>query len=199
MSEKGDFVRGDYEGYISDNHIVRRMMMCKTCGRRFVRALGALFLLLLASCKGVILGVPDASDEIIEAYLIQRIATTSESGPVFCAYEAIAPMRQLRDGVEVFLWVVCQEYYLESNMVEEGTGISLPMSLTLAENESVFAVLGSRVPGEISQSEELVHQYFPRSAWRKIFPITAHDLEEYNARIERLEAELYQQAVEVLK
>jgi len=158
--------------------------------------IGALFLLLsVASCRGEMAGIPAGSSEAIRAYLVQRNSVTSKGGEVFCAFEPLAEMRRCGDKNDVYLWVLCQEYYLDGEAIQEGTGSSLPMPLTLEARGSTYTVLESRVPGEVAQSTELVHEYFPRSAWRKIIPQTAQDSEEHNARVERLQSQVHDQAV----
>ena len=52
-----------------------------------------------------------------------------------------------------------------------------------------------RIPGEVAQSQELVRKYFPEAAWAGIEPRTDQEVEEYNARVQRLKAQVEAEAM----
>ena len=144
--------------------------------------------LLLCSCHPEQRTIPAGSSEVISAYLVERVGEASFGGQVFCAYEPLADSREVGGHVDVYLWVLCQEYYLSGQALEAGTGSSLPIALSLEANGDTYAIVEHRIPGEISLTEELVRAYFPHSAWRTIMPESQQEVITHNARAERLEA-----------
>ena len=153
-----------------------------------LRTVGTIIvLLMIASCRRDALGIPPDSSYVIDKYLVSRIGATSQGGTVFCDFEPLTPMIQSGSGYDVYLWVLCQEYFIHDARLQEGMGLSLPIALTLEWRGSGYVVQEGRIPGEVAQSEELVREYFPRAAWAEIEPQSDQEVEGYNARVERLQ------------
>ena len=152
-------------------------------------------LLMIASCQREVQGIPSDSGDVIDKYLVGRIGATSEAGAVFCDFEPLAPMIQRGSSYDVYLWALCQEYFIRDGGLQEGTGSSLPIALTLEQRGSGCVVKQGRIPGEVAQSQELVREYFPEPAWAGIEPRTDEEVEAYNARVQRLVSQVEAEAM----
>lgn len=149
----------------------------------------------LVACQRDHVRIPPGSSEAITPYLVKRVGFTSIGGQVFCAYEPLADINRRGDQVEIYLWVLCQEYTWHGESLEAGSGTSLPVVLTLAQSNGTYQVVADSIHGEVGPSEEQVRASYPRSAWASILPKSEQEIIEFNARIARLESLLLEQAL----
>ena len=152
-------------------------------------------LVMLASCQTEHLAMPLGSSEAVSTYVLERVGLTSNEGQAFCAYEPLADMHEAGGPVDVYLWVLCQEYYLNGETLELGTGTSMPVVLALEHTGGTYSVVADTIQGEVSPSKELVRAYFPPSAWASVMPNSDQEVVEFNARIDRLESRVREQAL----
>lgn len=162
---------------------------------------GWMAFLLVAGCQSIGPLNPSANptldpilDESVNDYLVNHIGFTSHDGTVFCAYELLNVARA-PEG-DIYLWALCQEYYLDQGSLTPGGGISLPVALQKQENNERPEIVGHLIPGDGSHYGPDVRVIFPRSTWKQIMPQGEEGINQYNTRASRLQEETRQQARE---
>ena len=124
----------------------------------------------------------DAAD--IEGYLTAGVGISGFRGRVFCAYEPLDAQPAARG--KLFIWALCQEYYVEDGALALGSGVSLPVALLVEEHNGGLEIVGHLVPGDGTRFGPDVRATFPRSTWFQIMPSSRQDRAEYNHRASRL-------------
>lgn len=105
--------------------------------------------------------------EVIQTALIERIGIASFGGVPFCSYELLIPVQTKADGtIKVFLQVLCQEYYEDYGVLQSGTGISIPVALTLDEREEGWYV--EHQTPEAGNWGPSLREIFPSQSWPRI-------------------------------
>jgi hypothetical protein len=129
--------------------------------------------------------------ESIENYLVTNVGVTGFDGKVFCAFEMLSVIEK-EDEVEIeaYLWVLCQEYYEQNQVLEQGTGMSLPVALIVQERGERDEV-SHRIPRDGDFYQDDVQTIFPRAIWADILSTDASD---YNQRVQALEHEVEEEA-----
>jgi hypothetical protein len=125
-----------------------------------------------------------ALQETINDYLVENISITGFSGEAYCAYELLNTDRG-SEG-ELYVWTLCQEYYLEQGSLTEGSGVSLPVALQTQGNNNQIHIIGHLVPRDGSYYGPDVRTIFPKSTWPQIMPETAEESDQYNFRANEL-------------
>lgn len=139
----------------------------------------------------------DIFREIIKDYLEKNIGVVGFGGEVFCAHEVFGGEKR---GITIteYLWVMCQEYYLENDNLKEGTGSSLPVALILQKEEDIYKVINHKTPRDGNYYSQDIREIFPEKYHAKIFP-QPPDYLEYNQRAKRLYEETKKEAEFYLK
>lgn len=114
----------------------------------------------------------------IEEYLIANIGISAFGGQVFCSYQPLDATQGVQG--EIYLWVLCQEFYVENELLMTGTGISLPVVLRVQEKNDCFTIIEHFVPRDGAYYGQDVRDLFPRSTWRQINPQSEAEIIEYN-------------------
>jgi len=105
--------------------------------------------------------------EVIQLALTDRIGIASFGGVPFCSYELLMPLQTKADGtIKVFLQVLCQEYYKDHGVLQSGTGISIPVALTLDEREAGWYV--EHQTPEAGNWGPSLREIFPPQSWPRI-------------------------------
>jgi hypothetical protein len=144
-------------------------------------------ILFLASClsPAPIQSPLDSSfDDSITSYLVEQVGITGFGGKVFCAFEYLDSEKD--PAGNIYVWALCQEYYLEGGAITAGSGISLPVALETQDENGQFQIIAHRVPGDGSYYGPDVREIFPRGTWRQILPQKEAELNQYNLRASEL-------------
>lgn len=130
--------------------------------------------------------------ENIEDYLITNIGISAFGGEIFCAYEPL----NAEQGAEskIYLWTLCQEYYLEQESLIIGSGVSLPVVLRIQEKYGHYEVTDHLAPREGTYYEPDVRATFSQSTWSQILPQSNDEIQQYNYRVEKLQKDTEMQA-----
>ncbi len=126
-------------------------------------------------------------NESITTYLVEEVGINGFGGEVFCAFEYLDSNKDA-DG-NIFIWALCQEYYLAGDSITEGSGTSLPVALQTQSANGQVVIIGHRVPGDGSYYGPDVREIFPRSTWSQIMPKKGEGLNQYNLRASELSNE----------
>jgi hypothetical protein len=138
-----------------------------------------------------IAGHPVPPDQI-RSYLAASIGISAFGGEVFCAYEPL-DARQGQQG-RLYLWALCQEYFVEDGELRAGSGVSLPVVLFVQEANDRLAIVRHRMPRDGAAYGSDVRSLFPASVWDQVMPQGKDEILAYNGRSERLERETETQA-----
>src|SRR6185369_2413722 len=74
-----------------------------------------------------------AIEKNVQGYLESRLITPRFGGKVFCSYDLLGALG-VEDKTEVYVWALCEEYYVKEGALAEGTAVSLPVKLVLKDN-----------------------------------------------------------------
>ena len=133
------------------------------------------------------------TNEKINDYLISNIGFTSYGGDVFCAFTPLNS-EQGENGY-LYLWVLCQEYYLDQEILTEGGGISVPVSLQIQDRNEHFDIIGHNKPRPGSYYGPDVERLFPKNTWSQILRGNQEDIYKHNYRISQLEKDIENQTM----
>ena len=145
-------------------------------------------------CSPLATALPQTIDylDFVEEYLIEKIGIASFDGQVFCSYEVLDTKRE-DIKVDVYVWALCEEYYLVDNALETGTGSSLPVALYLQKSDNEYRLQSYEVPKDGMGYRPSIEIIFPSLA---IEHMCEGDPHCHNQRVERLELENRQKARE---
>ena len=132
------------------------------------------------------------SNEKINDYLIENIGFTSHDGNIFCAFTPLNS-EQGENGY-IYLWVLCQEYYLDQEILTKGGGISVPVSLQIQNKNEHFEIIEHGEPRSGSYYGPDVERLFPKTTWSQIHRTNQEDIYKHNYRISLLEKDIVNQA-----
>jgi len=153
-----------------------------------------LLVALLSACSPLTAQLPDGADYLtnVEGYLIENIGIASFGGQVFCSYEVL-DTKQEAIKADVYVWALCEEYYLVDNSLETGTGSSLPVALHMQKSGNEYRLQSYEVPKDGMGYGPSVQAIFSTLAIERM---CEGDPDCYNGRAERLELENEQKAEE---
>jgi hypothetical protein len=158
------------------------------------KAIFLLLLVILTSCSSMSVKVARILGYLspVEGYLVKNIGIISYGGQVFCSYEVL-DTKQENINIDVYVWVLCEEYYLDDNALKMGTGSSLPVALHLQKVDSEYRLLSYEVPKDGTEYGPSIKNIFPPIAIKRM---CEGDADCYNERAGRLELEVLQKAKE---
>jgi hypothetical protein len=81
------------------------------------------------------------------------------NGNVYCAYDVLKRTEPKPDSL--YLLVLCQEYYEKLKTKYPGTGITVPLSLSLKWNGEGFEITGHKIPKMGANYEASLKSIFP--------------------------------------
>jgi hypothetical protein len=153
-----------------------------------------LLIVILTACSPLTAELPRNADYLapVEGYLVENIGIASFGGQVFCSCEVL-DTEQEGIKVDVYVWALCEEYYLVENSLNMGTGSSLPVALHLQETGSEYRLLSYEVPKDGLGYGPSIQAIFSPLAIERM---CEGDADCYNGRAERLELENLQKARE---
>jgi hypothetical protein len=123
--------------------------------------------------------------ENIKDYFVTNIGITGFSGEVFCSYEPLNTEQGANS--KIYLWALCQEYYLEQGALIPGSGISLPVSLRIQVKNDHYQVTDHLAPRDGTYYGPDVQAIFPPSTWSQILPKGKNEINQYSYRANKLE------------
>ena len=141
----------------------------------------------LIIASGDILQVENIGD-----YLVTNVGVSTFGGEVFCAYETLNGMKGA-DG-KIYVWALCQEYYLEQESLILGSGVSSPVALRIQEKNGHYEVIDHLVPRDGIYYGSDVQATFPENTWSQILPQGYDGINQYNYRANELEKDIEMQA-----
>lgn len=112
--------------------------------------------------------VSNKDEAAIEAYLDQKVLVPVFGGKVFSAFKVLGTA----EG-KVYVWAFMQEYYKKDNLLEEGTGWSVPLVLEIEKSSNGIVVKGHKSPGDGTLYEKDVKTLFPKELQQVIFDFPA--------------------------
>jgi hypothetical protein len=106
------------------------------------------------------------------------------------------PIQKDSEGrTRVYIWTLCNEFFVESGILQKGSGISVPVALTLEERPEGWNVEINRpVTGNWGPSIKAI---FPLETWKLLFASEPSEIEYRNALLEPLSQNNIRQATEI--
>jgi len=128
---------------------------------------------------------------VTKSYLEKKIGLAAFGGKPFCGYRLL-DVEDHGSRVTEYVNAICQEFYLKGNgRLEKGTGVALPLALTIARGDDGFEVLSHQEPRDGNEFKPDVEKIFPQrvqpeilsnSQWREaMMQQISADAEKYFA------------------
>ncbi|MBD2576824.1 hypothetical protein [Oscillatoria sp. FACHB-1406] len=126
----------------------------------------------------------------IKTYLSDRVCSKGFGGKTYAAYEVLGTETE-GNTEQLYLWVLCQEFYQKNGKLEQGTGSSSPVRLTVARSPQEFKVLSHQQPRSGTLYAEDLQKMFPE---RIIKSWNSQGTEAQNIRVKKLQDEVEAEA-----
>ncbi len=126
------------------------------------------------------------SPEIIKDYLTEQIGVSSFGGKVFSAYQVMG-MEPAGEFTKIYLWVLVQEYYVDQQALQMGTGTSEPAVLFVQMQDGAYRIVDYKDAGE-------GYQYLTENFPPNILPLIQLPADAYNQRSDQLSTEVEEEA-----
>lgn len=98
-----------------------------------------------------------ASKQYIKDYLALQVGDANFGGKVFCGYQPFGLGNNGQKN-QLYLWIVCQEYYWSGDGLKKGSGMSLPVVLFVEWQRGRYKIVDYKDAGN---GFELLKQNFP--------------------------------------
>lgn len=105
--------------------------------------------------------------EDIDSYLIANVGISGFKGKVFCSFELMGSEYRYLQDAKLYLWVLCQEYYLENDILKKGSGLSVPITLLLTPAPGTYKPIMHEQPGYDYAAD--IKRIFPKKYQNLIF------------------------------
>jgi hypothetical protein len=127
--------------------------------------------------------------DTIQRYLEASIESPNSGGKMFCAYELLGKDTSQRTQY-IYVWATCMEYSVKNGKLEQGVGISLPVSLMAEDSPGGLIMKGHRKPVDGEGYGASIRKIFPQQYHNAIFA----QGQQYNRRAESLQKDTERQA-----
>lgn len=108
---------------------------------------------------------PSQSDnDAIQKYLDEKMMQPGFGGTVFSAYEILK-----KTDDKIFLWAYLQEYYKKDNKLQQGSGWSVPVALSVENTTDGLKINNHEVPHDGESYANDIKRIFPDDIQQKIF------------------------------
>jgi hypothetical protein len=152
-----------------------------------------LFILItLMGCQSQVTQAPSATTlarfaslQPVKDYLSTKVATQGFGGKSFCAYDVLGATTT-GQTTTLYLWALCQEYYHANQGLQQGTGSSFPISVTLNTAPMPAQVTSHRRPRDGALYAEDIPVIFPEYVRAKL---QVEGTRYGNQRVQKLQAE----------
>jgi hypothetical protein len=124
----------------------------------------------------------------IKDYLQQKVASKGFNGKVYCEYDVLDAELTKVDR-QLYLWVVCQEYYRQDQKLTAGTGSSLPIAVTIRQENDMVDVISYRKPRDGSYYTVDLPVMFSKQA---LAIVNNEKIEKKNQRVLRMQNRIKQ-------
>jgi hypothetical protein len=171
---------------------------CRELGmfRVFLKVM-TLAILTLVGCQGIVennqssISIKEfTSLKSVKDYLSTKLASRGFNGKSYCAYEVLDAEAEGKSE-KIYLWVLCQEYYRANQKLQQGTGSSFPLALTVRRKNNELYVISHQKPRDGALYSEDILGIFPEKVRAKIQSETT---DSYNRRVQKLQNEVKQEA-----
>lgn len=129
-------------------------------------------------------------DLALKPYLTtQIIKDLYPESKVFCSYHTYGTEKINETKMTAaYLWVYCEEYYLQNGELTMGQGISYPIKVTLEEQNGILGVQGHEEPVDGEEYGLSIQKLFPQKYWEQA--IRGYDVSKFNPNPET-QAKMY--------
>lgn len=102
-------------------------------------------------------------DMAIKPYLTSQLVTDIyPQSKVFCSYHTYGTAKDEETMITfAYLWVYCEEYYLQNGQLAMGQGVSYPIKLTIEEKEGKYIVQDREEPLDGEDYAKSIKNMFP--------------------------------------
>ncbi|WP_026675295.1 hypothetical protein [Alkalihalobacterium bogoriense] len=132
--------------------------------------------------------IPEINEQIVEKYLSEEVMNPNFGGEIFVAYEIL---ESDKNKGEIYLWALIEEYYKKDEDIETGSGMSVPIVLSVrGHNNDSLEILSHSIPREGSYPED-IKEMFPKKIQNKILNYSSNHIGDLIEEIENRVKENY--------
>lgn len=131
----------------------------------------------------------DFGNDQVEKAIINYLLTqkyfswqTKANSRNFCAIENLDPGSGL---FPLYVWALCEEFYMENGELKEGSGVSVPAKINYPNQLSFYDLskFSYEVPGDGNQNPKDIRAIFPVNVQARIF---SYNIEILNQKIKKI-------------
>jgi hypothetical protein len=128
-------------------------------------------------------------EQVVEKYLSEEVMNSNFGGEIFVAYEILETDKN--EG-EIYLWALIQEYYEEGEALETGSGMSVPIVLSVSvHNNDSLEISSHSLPRDGSYYSEDIKEMFPKKIQNKILGYSSNHIGDLIEEMENKVKENY--------
>lgn len=147
----------------------------------------SVFTFMLSCGNSKVKQTPSQSDnDAIEKYLDEKMMNPEFWGKVFSSYKIF---KKTED--KIYLWAYLQEYYKKDNILQKGTGWSVPAVLIIENSDEGLMIISHNVPVDGENYSKDIKSMFPDDIQKKIFDFSGTESIPKLEKTSRERAEKY--------
>jgi hypothetical protein len=142
----------------------------------------------VASTSGML--ADELCRDVVVSYLEANVGSAAFDGHVICAFQVLGSAKGAGQQ-ELYLWTLCQEFYLKAGDLQEGSGVSAPIALTVDMHTDGCRPVDHRMPRDGSLYAQDIRDLFPLSVRAQM---QIQDTRRHSQRVEALQEQVYEKA-----
>lgn len=136
--------------------------------------------------EGIEMNDKDDMETVITDFLSKNIGEAGYHGQVFSAYTILG--QQEGRVMRMYIWALCQEYYLDNGRLGEGSTISLPVALDIQKSGANYKITDYKVPRDGTYYTDDLYRIFPKHIRKH--EIFSSDVTYHNQVVKDLESRI---------
>ncbi|WNF38379.1 hypothetical protein RJD24_08145 [Bacillaceae bacterium IKA-2] len=127
-------------------------------------------------------------EQVVENYLTEEVMNSNFGGEIFVAYEILETNK---NKGEIYLWALIEKYYKKGKNTEMGSGMSVPIVLSVSEHNDSLEILSHSLPRDGSYYSEDIKELFPKKIQDKILGYSSNHIGDLIEELENKVKENY--------
>jgi hypothetical protein len=130
----------------------------------------------------------------IENYISSQkdICDASNGGNLFTTIKVLGVNNISGTVLNVYVWGATQEYYLDNQNMQEGSGSSLPVLITADTENGKFEITGHKIPRDGNLYTKDIKSLFPLNVQKQIFNLNNETIKSLSQQNKLKAKDFYQ-------
>lgn len=132
-------------------------------------------------------------EQAIEKYLSEEMMNPNYGGEIFATYEILeTDKNEDKNEGEIYLWALIEEYYKKGESIEMGSGMSVPVVLSVRlQHDDTLEIISHSLPADGSYYLEDIKEMFPKKIQKKILDYSSNHITGLMEKMENKVEEYY--------